>query len=119
MTILLDHCVPRRYLKLLHQWGYQAELTIAHIAPDAKDVDVIALAIKLDAALLTIDLDFANILNYPPANYAGLVVMRYEVKDESIIDTTLKTALDDLYREALRGTLVIISSGRYRVRGSN
>lgn len=114
--ILLDHCVPRRYLRLLHEWGYTAALMSAHIPADAPDADVMALAGKLDAALLTVDLDFANILDYPPADYGGIVVMRFQIEDEAELDVTLKSALDDLYRDGLRGVLVIVSSGRYRVR---
>ncbi len=114
--ILLDHCVPRRYLRLLHEWGYSVALMSAYIPADAPDTDVMALAGKLDAVLLTADLDFANILDYPPANYDGIVVMRYRAEDETGIDHTLKSMLDDLYRDNLRGLLVIVSPSRYRVR---
>jgi predicted nuclease of predicted toxin-antitoxin system len=79
--ILLDHCTPRQ---------------------DASDAEVIALAQGLDAVLLTIDLDFANILNYPPEDYAGILVIRYQASEEAAIDTALRQALEDLYREGLR-----------------
>lgn len=114
--ILLDHCVPRRYLRLLREWGYLTVLLTEHIAADSPDPDVIALAGELDAVLLTIDLDFSNILDYPPANYGGIVVLRYAIEDEADLDVTLKSALDDLYREDLRRVLVIVTPGRYRVR---
>lgn len=114
--ILLDHCVPRRYLRLLREWGYDATLMTEHIPADSPDTDVITLAGELDAVLLTIDLDFANILDYPPSSYSGIVVMRYHIQDEAELDHTLKSAMDDLYRDNLRGVLVIVSPGRYRVR---
>ena len=114
--ILLDHCVPRRYLRVLHNWGYDAAPIGAHIALDSPDADVIALANQLDAVLLTIDLDFANILDYPPAQYGGIVILRYRVEHETELDAALKTALDDLYRDGLRGALVIVAPGRYRIR---
>ena len=116
MTLVLDDCVPRRYQRLLAAWDYEVELSSAHIPPDAPDTDVIALAQKLDAALLTVDLDFANILDYPPSDYGGIIVMRYQTEDEAKLDTTLRTALADLYRDDLRGALVIVSPDRYRVR---
>lgn len=114
--ILLDHCVPRRYLRLLYEWGYEAMFITEHIRADAPDRDVITLALKLDAALLTVDLDFANILDYPPLDYGGIVVIRYEIQHETELEQTLQSALLDLYRDGLRGALVIITSGRYRVR---
>jgi predicted nuclease of predicted toxin-antitoxin system len=116
MRILLDHCVPRRYMRLLTLWEHEVELMASHIPPDAPDADVIQLAGELDAILLTIDLDFANILDYPPEQYGGIVVMRYVHTDEEQLDATLKTALADMSREALRGVLVIVTSGRYRIR---
>jgi predicted nuclease of predicted toxin-antitoxin system len=114
--ILLDHCVPRRYLHLLHGWGYAAEPIGAHIALDSPDADVIALANQLDAVLLTTDLDFANILDYPPQQYGGIVILRYRLEHEAELDAALKAALDDLYRDRLRGALVIVAPGRYRIR---
>jgi predicted nuclease of predicted toxin-antitoxin system len=114
--ILLDHCTPRRYLRLLQLWGYTADITINHIRQDATDSDVIALAQALDAVLLTVDLDFANILDYPPEYYGGIIVLRYQANEETMVDKALRQALDTLYREGLRGVLVIVSAGKYRIR---
>jgi predicted nuclease of predicted toxin-antitoxin system len=116
MSFLLDQCVPRKYLGLLHSWGYPATLLHEHLSPDAPDVDVIALAQTLDAILLTVDLDFANIVQYPPGDYAGIVVLRYEASSEALLENTLHEALTDLYRDPLRGVLVIIEPTRYRIR---
>ena len=114
--ILLDHCVARRYLQLLRSWDYDARPMTDFIAADSPDNDVISLATKLDAVLLTFDLDFANVLAYPPENFKGIIVVRYTVADETDIDDTLKSALHDLYREDLRYVLVVITAGRYRIR---
>jgi hypothetical protein len=110
--------VHNRYLEVfptdLHREAY---FRLQHTSSPAADPDVIALAQRLDAALLTVDLDFSNILDYPPGDYAGIIVMRYKLADEALMDASLKTALVDLYRDGLRGMLVIASPGRYRVRG--
>ena len=118
MSILVDHCVPRKFLREIQLWSYHASAVSQHIAPDSSDTDVIALAQQLDAVLLTVDLDFANIFDYPPENYAGIIVMRYEVQDEATLMATLRQALTDLYRDDLRGTLLIVEPKRYRVRRS-
>lgn len=116
MSVLLDHCVPRKYFRLLQSWGYAVTLLSEHVSPDAADIDVITLAQTLDAILLTVDLDFANVLTYPPGDYAGIVVMRYEASNEDLLSATLQQALADLYRDPLRGVLVIIEPTRYRMR---
>ena len=66
--------------------------------------------------LLTADLDFANIISYPPANDDGIIVMRYETAEEASLTLSLQQALEDLYRDSLRGILVIIEPTRYRIR---
>lgn len=116
MTILLDSSTPRRYLHLLSEWGYLAELSSAHIAKDAPDSEVLALAARFNAVLLTVDLDFSNIMDYPPSQHGGIIVLRYQPEDEPALDATLRSALADLYRDGLDKTLVVVSPGRYRVR---
>lgn len=44
MSVLLDHCTPRRYANLLRRWGYSAELLSTYIAADSTDPNVLALA---------------------------------------------------------------------------
>lgn len=114
--ILLDHCIPRKFQQIIESWGYQADFLIEHIAGDSPDTKVIELAQTLDAVLLTIDLDFSNILDYPPNDYQGIIVIRYDVADENEVLNTLKQALEDLYRDTLRQVLVIVEKNRYRVR---
>ncbi len=116
MSILIDHCVPGIFLRVLREWGYEANPLKKYINPDADDPDVISLAQLLDAVLLTADMDFSNILNYPPQNYQGIIVIRYQAEQEVKSIATLKSTLDDLYRDELRKVLVVITANRYRVR---
>jgi predicted nuclease of predicted toxin-antitoxin system len=116
MSILVDHCVPRQYLRLLQEWGYEASALREHLPPDTDDESVLELAQTLDGALLTIDMDFANIKIYPPQDYQGIIVMRYSAQNEEVVSKTLRQVLNDLYRDGLRQALIVISEERYRVR---
>lgn len=116
MSILIDHCVPGVFLRVLREWGYEANPLKQYIKPDADDPDVISLAQSLDAVLLTADMDFSNILDYPPQNYQGIIVIRYQAAQEEESMATLQNALHDLYRDELRKALVVITANRYRVR---
>ena len=116
MTMLLDHGVPRRYLQLLTAWGYEATVSSMHIAAAATDMEVLELAKRLNATLLTVDLDFANVLDYPPAQYGGIIVLRYQPQDENRVDVALRQALTELYPARIQGALVIVAPDRYRVR---
>ena len=116
MPVLLDHCVPRKFLTLIASWGYEASLLSEHSKPDIPDGEVVAIAQQLDAVFLTVDMDFSNILTYPPQDYAGIVVIRYQARNEAQVIDALRQALEDLYRDDLRGALVVISEDHYRVR---
>jgi hypothetical protein len=76
------------------------------------------LAQNLDAVLLTVDMDFSNNLDYPPEAYQGIIVMRYQAQDEEAISSVLRQVLEDLYRDRLRGALIVIRTNGYRVRRS-
>jgi predicted nuclease of predicted toxin-antitoxin system len=113
-VILLDNCVPRRYLKLIQGWGYDT-IELRSIQPeDTPDSQVIVEAKRLNAVLLTVDLDFSNVLNYPPQAYSGIVVMRYDASQEGALDETLRLALQE--QTPLTGLLIVVSQGKYRVR---
>lgn len=116
--ILLDQCVPRKFQKIIQSWGYEVDLLKQHIPPDSIDTEVMELAQELDAVLLTIDLDFANIIDYPPNDFEGIVVLRYAVENEDAVLKTLKQSLQDLYRDKLRQVLVIVEAKKYRIRES-
>jgi len=116
MSILLDHCVPHHYLRLLHDWGYEVHLLKEQADPRSPDPDVLRVASKLDAVLVTVDTDFQNILQYPPQNYQGIVVIQNEQRAQKAIAAVFKQALQELYRDKLRGVLVIIEAEGYRIR---
>lgn len=80
------------------------------------DSEVIELAQKLDAVLLTVDMDFSNILTYPPQNYAGIIVIRYGSDVDAASTQTLKNVLAEMYRDKLRGCLVVINGEKYKIR---
>ena len=90
-----------------------------HIPATSVDADVVAKAQELDAVLLTVDLDFANIIDYPPEEYGGLIVMRYDMVAEAEVMNTLKNVLETLYRDDLRKALVIVEPDRYRIRNTS
>ena len=118
MTFLLDHCTPHHYLKLLRDWGYDASLLKEHLVVNTPDPGVLQMAQELDAIILTVDKDFGNILQYPPHGLAGIVVIHDEVRARQAVAERLRQALAELYRDGLRGVLLIIEPDGYRVRRS-
>ncbi len=69
--------------------------------------------------LITRDLDFANILHFPFTNHPGVVVLRIpSFYNAEAIKRVLRSFLDAIREKELKGALVIVEEGRYRVRVS-
>ena len=97
-----------------------------HDATDLRDIGLGAAADSAIAAhakshqfaVLTADLDFANIVEYPPADYAGIVVIR--PPDKANRDLVLALVKQFLQVTALvahlQGRLAIVEPGRIRMR---
>jgi predicted nuclease of predicted toxin-antitoxin system len=84
------------------------------------DAQIAAHALSTDAAIVSRDLDFADIRQYPPEKYSGLIVLR--LPDDTVameIATVLERFLSEpRFIEQLRGRLAIVEKDRVRFRPS-
>jgi predicted nuclease of predicted toxin-antitoxin system len=118
MRFLIDANMPRTTVALLNERGHTA-VHVRDIGLGDSDDGTIAERARSDGAVLvTRDLDFANILAYPPESYAGLVVVR--VPDDWTAKQLLALWLGFIERgdllAALPGRLAILEEGRTRFR---
>lgn len=82
--------------------------------PDERVIDVCARELR---ALVTLDLDFSNILAYPPANFPGIVVLRLGDQAHATVSTAIRQMLALLPQEPLAGMLWIVEEHRVRIHG--
>lgn len=68
-------------------------------------------------ALITLDLGFADIRAYPPADFSGIIVLRPGRQDKSHLLLVLASILGILDREPLAGRLWIVDEVSVRVHG--
>ncbi|MEM9481440.1 MAG: DUF5615 family PIN-like protein [Verrucomicrobiota bacterium] len=66
--------------------------------------------------LLTLDLDFADIIRYPPDKYHGIIVLRLSRQDARYVCDRIEEVLPDLEALELKGHLVIVDDSRVRYR---
>ncbi len=118
MRFLVDEDLPRSTDSLLRQHGHEA-IDVRDIGlRGASDADIATYAQKHGLCLLSGDKDFADIRNYPPKEYSGVVVLHLPAKaTSSTILFLLKSLLvqTEIVNQ-LNGKLAIIEPGRIRIR---
>jgi hypothetical protein len=66
---------------------------------------------------LMLDMDFADIRAYPPAEFPGLIVLRLRQQDKPYILDVLARLIRLLGQEPLEQQLWIVEEKRIRIRG--
>ena len=83
------------------------------------DTEIAAVCATENRAIVTLDLDFSDIRTYPPASYAGIVVLRVSRQEREHVLSVCREMIRLLDTEELVGTLWIVEDSRVRIwRGS-
>jgi predicted nuclease of predicted toxin-antitoxin system len=69
-------------------------------------------------AIVTLDLDFADIRAFPPALSAGIIVIRVRDQSRSRLIQVMTRVIDLLKRETVIGRLWIVTDAGVRIRGA-
>jgi predicted nuclease of predicted toxin-antitoxin system len=118
MRFLVDANMPRSALAFLKNFGHTAEHVRDLGLGAAPDKQIAALAKTSTACLVTRDLDFADIRNYPPDQYAGILVLRLadDATALQIIEVLEKFLKNSDLIDKLSKHLVILEPSRVRFR---
>jgi predicted nuclease of predicted toxin-antitoxin system len=114
-----DQCIPESVIKSLQSAGHEVQRLKDHLPVDAPDTNVIEKAQELNAILVSLDGDFADIVNYPPGRYKGIISLQIENHPE-IMPSLLQTlnsylsSHDDMSHYS--GKLLIAEAHRIRRR---
>ena len=77
--------------------------------------DSVASAARLEQrVIVTLDTDFGNILAYPPAEYAGIIVLRPRSQDKVTIAAMVQRLVRVLQERIPVGELWIVEPSRIR-----
>lgn len=77
MRFKLDENVDLRCRELLAAGGHDVATVAEEHLGGAEDADVAERCLEEGRCLITADQDFAQIVDYPPEKYAGLIVLRH------------------------------------------
>lgn len=118
MRFLIDANMPRSTAELLKRYGHEA-VDVRDIGMGgATDSEIAAYAQGNRLALLTRDFDFADIRNYSPGEYAGILVL--ELPEDAVAKSVLRVieffVANKELLELLPGRLAIVQPTRVRLR---
>jgi len=113
----LDENLPTSSVKILRDNGHDALTVFDQKMSGESDLRIAEVVRKEDRALITLDLDFADIRAYPPNEFPGIIVLRLNRQDNDTVLSALTRILPFLEKEAIREKLWIVEENRVRVRG--
>jgi predicted nuclease of predicted toxin-antitoxin system len=116
MKLLMDENMPREAADLLRNLGHDVKSIRDLNLQGTKNGDIYRLIQAEERMLVTLDLDFANILNYPTQTHPGIIVLRVRVQNPPSIVATLQRFLQQVTPDRLKGNLTIVDEFRYRMR---
>lgn len=116
MKFKADENLPIDVKQRLEESGHDAASVLDQQLGGTDDANLARICRQEQRVLITLDLDFADIRSYPPAEHTGIIVLRLERQDRfhvlEVVDRLLR-ALDD---ETVDQSLWIVDEHRIRIR---
>jgi predicted nuclease of predicted toxin-antitoxin system len=117
MKFKVDENLPIEVAEMLRQGGHDAATVLEQHLGGGDDAQLAALCQLESRILVTLDMDFSDIRNYPPAEFPGLVVLRLRQQDKPHVLDVLVRLVQVLDQEPIEGCLWIVEENRIRIRG--
>jgi predicted nuclease of predicted toxin-antitoxin system len=115
-TFKTDENLPLEVAVLLRGHGLDVATVLEQKLGGHPDADIAAVCRAEHRVLVTLDTDFANIDAYPPADHAGIVVLRLARQDKEHVLRVLASLVPHLVTADLVGRLWIVEETRIRER---
>lgn len=119
MKFKVDENLPIEVAQRLRSARHDASTVHEQQLSGGPDMRIIEVCQQENRALVTLDLDFANVRAYPPSHYAGIIVLRLGRQDKRHVLNAFERALALLTQEPLQQRLWIVEETRIRIRGEN
>ena len=116
MKFKVDENLPVEVVELMRQAGHDAKTVLKQHMSGAADFDIALVCQREGRILVTLDLDFADIRAYPPAQYPGFIVLRLRKQDKPHVLEILNRMLLVFPDEPLEQHLWIVEETQIRIR---
>jgi len=116
MRFELNENVPTSAKALLQDAGYDATIVAEEGLAGVSDRALAAACKDTGAVLISLDLDFANIREFPPGTHPGIIVFRLPRLDAESVSRSLGALLTSAVLPEVAGAIVIVEEDRIRMR---
>lgn len=116
MKFKLDENLGSRWLPLFHNAGHGADTLVQERLSGAADQTVFETCLRERRCLVSLDLDFADVLRFPPHQTQGVALLRPPRGNSKVVlEKLLRNLITALERDSIQGQLWIVEIGRIRI----
>lgn len=116
MRFKLDENLPIELKLTLQSSGYDAETVADEQLSGSVDPKIASVCQHELRTLMTLDLDFADIRQYPPIDYSGIIVLRPHSQSRRSVLSLAASLLPALSVESPIGALWVVDESGIRIR---
>jgi predicted nuclease of predicted toxin-antitoxin system len=119
LRFLADHCISSFMVQTLREAKHEVWRLRDLLPVDSPDAIVIAKAQEINAILVSLNGDFADIVTYPPRRFKGIVALQLHNHAElapHLMDRLVKYLNLQPEMEHYRGKLLVVEVDRTRIR---
>ena len=113
----VDQNLPVEIAVALREAGHDAHTVYEEALAGTPDSELGVIVQRERRGLVTLDLGFGDLRNYPPRDYQGIIVLRPSRQDKATVLQLFASVIPLLAHEMLVGRLWIVDERRVRVRG--
>jgi predicted nuclease of predicted toxin-antitoxin system len=116
MLFKIDENLHADTADLLRRHGHDAMTAYEQGLQGEVDVNIAGVCRREARAIVTLDLDFADIREYPPEQYAGIIVLRLKDQSRASVLNIIGRMIPLFDAEPLVGHLWIVQETGVRIR---
>jgi predicted nuclease of predicted toxin-antitoxin system len=116
MKFKIDENLPIEIAEMLRNAGHDAKTVNEQLLQGIKDNNLIDICLSESRILVSLDMDFSNITEYPPHKFNGIIVMRIINQSKKHIITVFKRIIPLIKIESLKQKLWIVDDTKIRIR---